>query len=147
MRSELLGSGVKVVTIAPGLMRTGSHLNALFKGAERGEAVWFSLGATLPFISISAERAAREIVAATTRGTAERILGMPAKVLSRFHGLFPGITADILGLVGMALPRGGTRTELGADSAILKTAPMRALTVLGRRAAERLLQPYSRVAT
>jgi NAD(P)-dependent dehydrogenase (short-subunit alcohol dehydrogenase family) len=35
LRTELNDSGVKVVTIAPGLMRTGSFLNAFFKGAER----------------------------------------------------------------------------------------------------------------
>jgi short-subunit dehydrogenase len=147
MRAELRGTGVKVVTIAPGLMRTGSHLNAIFNGAERGEAVWFSLGASLPAISMSAEKAARQIVAATARGTSERILGMPAKTISWFHGLFPGITADMMGLMGMAMPRGGRHTERGADSAILKTAPMRALTALGRRAAWRLLQPDAGRAT
>ena len=36
LHAELRESGVKVVTIAPGLMRTGSYLNADFKGdAER----------------------------------------------------------------------------------------------------------------
>lgn len=141
MRAELQGTGVKVVTIAPGLMRTGSHLNAIFRGAEAGEAAWFSLGASLPGISMSAERAASMIVSATERGTAERILGVPAILATWFHGLFPGAAADILGLVARALPHGSQKTERGADSAILQSPWMRALTILGRQAAERLLQP------
>jgi NAD(P)-dependent dehydrogenase (short-subunit alcohol dehydrogenase family) len=144
MRSELHGTGVKVVTIAPGLMRTGSHLNAVFRGAEEGEAVWFSLGASLPVLSMSAEKAARQIVSATALGTAERILGSPAKLLAGLNGLFPGVTAEILGLVSRALPHGSRRTERGGDSPILKTFWMRALTALGRQAAHRLLQPDAR---
>ncbi len=146
MRAELQGKAIKVVTIAPGLMRTGSHLNALFKGAAEGEAAWFSLGASLPGISMSADRAARLIIAATRKGSAERILGAPANLLARFHGLFPGATADLLGLVNRALPKGGTQIERGAESRVLQTAWMRALTVLGRRAADRFLQPGARTA-
>ena len=141
MRAELQGTSVKVVTVVPGLMRTGSHLNALFRGAEEGEAAWFSLGASLPIVSISAEKAARQIVSATASGTAERTLGQPAKWLAAFHGLFPGVTADLLGLVAQFLPHGSTRTERDANSPVLRKPLIRALTTLGRQAAERLLQP------
>ena len=48
LRAELRGSGIKVVTIAPGLMRTGSYLNAEFKGADAGEPAWFALSSSLP---------------------------------------------------------------------------------------------------
>ena len=141
MRSELGATGVKVVTIAPGLMRTGSHINAEFKGAEDGEAAWFSLGASLPGVSMGAERAAAQIVSATEKGTAEKILSAPANLLSRFHGLFPGMTADILGLVSQLLPRGGNATEKGRNTAILQRPSIYALTTLGRWAAEKYLQP------
>ena len=141
IRAELQPTGIKVVTIAPGLMRTGSHVNALFKGAEKGEAAWFSVSSSLPGLSMSADRAARMIVRATAQGRAERILGLPANVLARFHGMFPGLTADMLGLVNRALPNGREQTERGADSDILKTPWLRALTTMGRDAAERYLQP------
>ena len=36
LRAELGSKGVRVVTIAPGLMRTGSYLNAFFKGDQEG---------------------------------------------------------------------------------------------------------------
>lgn len=141
LRAELHGSGVKVVTIAPGLMRTGSHLNAVFKGAENNEAAWFSLGASLPAVSMNADRAAQQIVRATAAGTAERVLSIPASLLTLFHGLFPGLTADLLGVVNQALPQGRNKIETGAESQILKTPWLRAATTLGRKAAERYLQP------
>ncbi|MEO8597767.1 MAG: SDR family oxidoreductase [Candidatus Solibacter sp.] len=141
MRAELKNSGVKVVTIAPGLMRTGSYLNAVFKGDAEGEATWFSAGASLPGISMSATRAARQIVEATARGSAERVLGIPAIMLARFHRMFPGMTSEIMALVNGALPRGGGQIETGAQSRVLHQAWMRLVTTLGRRAAVQFLQP------
>ena len=139
LRAELQSTGIKVVTIAPGLMRTGSHLNALFNG--EGEAAWFSLGASLPAVSMNADTAASKIIAATAKGTAERILSVPANFLARFHGMFPGAMADILGLVNRALPKEGRNTHPGTESAVLRQPVLYALTTLGRWAAERYLQP------
>jgi len=144
LRAELEGTGVKVVTIAPGLMRTGSHFNAVFHGAEAGEANWFSLGASLPGISMSAETAAAKIIAATELGVAERILGAPANLLAWFHGIFPGATSDLLGLVSSLLPTGGNQTVRGGDTRDLRKPLLRALTTLGRQAALNLLQPDTR---
>ena len=144
MRAELQGTGIKVVTIAPGLMRTGSYLNALFKGSEPGEAAWFSLGASLPGVSMNANRAASQIVAATRQGRAERILSVPANLLARFHGVFPGLTADILGLVNRALPNGGPTARRGSETPALERGWLRTFTTLGRKAAEEFLQPSTR---
>ncbi|HLH23950.1 MAG TPA: SDR family oxidoreductase [Chloroflexota bacterium] len=105
LRAELAREGIVVTTIAPGLMRTGSMLNAIFKGPHRAEFTAFSVLGSLPVISMDAERAARQIVAATRRGEAERILSLPANLLARFHGLFPGTTADILGVINRVLPQ------------------------------------------
>jgi short-subunit dehydrogenase len=141
LRAELGGSGVKVLTIAPGLMRTGSFVNAVFKGAERGEAAWFSASASLPGISMSAKRAARQIICAMEQGRSERILSTSANVLARFHGLLPEISTEILGFVNSLLPSGSKEVEVGAESPILQTSWMRAVTMLGRKAAEEYLQP------
>ena len=142
LRAEMAGKGVKVVTIAPGLMRTGSYLNALFKGDHRRETTWFSIGASVPGFSLSAERATRRIVNATRRGDAEKILSAPASLAARFHGLFPGTTADLLGLVNrLILPTGRNPVGLrGHETGALDSAWLSALTVLGRRAARRLLE-------
>jgi NAD(P)-dependent dehydrogenase (short-subunit alcohol dehydrogenase family) len=145
LRAELAASGIVVTTIVPGLMRTGSHLNAYFKGEQEKEFTWFGLGASLPFISMDAERAAKQIVRAVRRGESERTFTIPANLAARFHGLFPGLTADLLGLVERLVLPGpdgaGTASERGMvvqrrfDSPVLDT-----LTALGVSAARRLNQ-------
>jgi len=103
-RAELAKDGIVVTTIVPGLMRTGSPVNALFKGRQAREFTWFSLGDALPFTSMSAERAARRIVEATRRGEAEVTLGWQARLVGLAHDLMPGATAELLGLVNRMLP-------------------------------------------
>lgn len=107
LRAELAKDGIVVTTVSPGLMRTGSQHNATFKGQHRAEYSWFSVGGALPPISMSAERAARQIVAACKQGRAEVVLSLPAQIVDTFHALFPGITADLLGMVNQLLPAPG----------------------------------------
>lgn len=144
LRAELSQEGIRVTTIVPGLMRTGSHLQARFQGQPEQEFTWFALGASLPLVSMNAERAARQIVQATKRGQAERILSVPANVLGRFHGLFPGTTANLLGMVNRALPApdGSDSTSVpGIAVQQRQRSPLfDVLTTLGRTAAQRLHQ-------
>ncbi|MBC7542138.1 MAG: SDR family NAD(P)-dependent oxidoreductase [Candidatus Sericytochromatia bacterium] len=107
LRAELAKDAIQVTTVIPGLMRTGSPRQALFKGQHQLEAAWFTVMDSLPLTSMSAERAARQIVRATVHGDAEVILSAPAKVAALFHGLFPGLTSDLLGLVNAWLPGPG----------------------------------------
>jgi len=147
LRAELGRHGIKVTTVVPGLMRTGSHLNAYFKGKNEDEFTWFSLGATLPVSAMSARRASRRIVAAIRRGQAELILTPQAKALALIHGLAPGATADLLGLVNRVLPRAegeGRERHLGRESETRVTRSM--LTALGRKAARELNQEKAGVA-
>ncbi len=142
LRAELLGDGIRVTTIVPGLMRTGSHLNAWFKGRQEREYTWFSLSATSPLIAMGAERAARQIVRAVKRGEAERILSVPAAVLARFHGLFPGLTADLLSFADrFLLPSAeGGASELSRGRELEERTHSRilgALTALGQSAPPR----------
>jgi NAD(P)-dependent dehydrogenase (short-subunit alcohol dehydrogenase family) len=99
LRAELAKDRIPVTTIIPGLMRTGSHVNAFFKGHQNAEFTWFSLGATSRVAAIDPERAAHDIVKATKAGQAEATLGLPAMLLAGMHHLFPGLTTDLLGLV------------------------------------------------
>ncbi|MDQ6832349.1 MAG: SDR family NAD(P)-dependent oxidoreductase [Chloroflexota bacterium] len=113
LRAELASDGVHVTTIAPGLLRTGGQRNAEFTGNQEAEYAWFSLGDTLPFAALDVAQAAREIVAATQRGQAERILSLPASVVARLSGAFPALSTDILALVNrFILPsrNGGSST-------------------------------------
>ena len=106
-RSELLPHGVRVSTINPGLMRTGSARNAFVKGQHEKEYAWFALADANPLISLAADGAARQIINACRYGKAEVTLGMNAKVASAIHGLFPGMVTDILSLVNQLLPGPG----------------------------------------
>ena len=104
-RSELRQHGIRVTTVCPGLMRTGSPRHALIKGRHRKEYAWFMVADSLPVLSMDADSAARQIWNACRRGDAELILGLPAKLLAAFHGLFPGAAANLLGWVNRALPK------------------------------------------
>lgn len=135
LRSELAPHGVKVTSVFPGLMRTGSPRNAAFKGQHRLEYAWFKTGDSLPVITLSADRAARKIIAALKRGDAEVILSWPAKAASLFHGLFPGTTARLMTLVNLAMPRPGgvgkravpgRESETGASESWVNTLTDRA---------------------
>jgi short-subunit dehydrogenase len=105
LRAELGRGPVTVTTVVPGLMRTGSHLQARFTGQASKEFTWFSLGASLPLVSTDAERAARQIIAAVRQRRAEIILTPAGQVVSRAAGIVPGLTTGILHLVQrLALP-------------------------------------------
>ncbi len=119
MRGELVKDNIFVTTVCPGLMRTGSHVNALFKGQNEKEFAWFSIGNALPFSSISAESAARQIIAAVKRGEAEKIISPQAVAAAKINANFPEMTAEIISLVNQLLPApGGIGTKLakGKDS-------------------------------
>jgi short-subunit dehydrogenase len=105
LRAELGRGPVTVTTVVPGLMRTGSHLQARFTGQPSKEFTWFSLGASLPLVSMDAERAARQIIAAVRQRRAEIILTPAGQLVSRAAGIVPGLTSEILHLVQqLALP-------------------------------------------
>lgn len=119
MRGELVKNNIFVTTVCPGLMRTGSHVNALFKGQNEKEYAWFSIGNALPFSSISAETAAKQIISAARDGKAEAIISIQAEILAKLDSLTPELTAEITTLVNRFLPSaGGIGTSLakGKDS-------------------------------
>jgi short-subunit dehydrogenase len=142
IHAEMRRHGIRVTTVVPGLMRTGSHRNAYFKGDHRAEYTWFSLGATLPLVSMDADRAAASIVRAVRRGQAEIILTPQARAIATLHGIFPGLTSELMALVHAFLPGpngdAGTTRRLGRDS---ETAVTRSpITALGRSAARKFNQ-------
>ena len=107
LNAELRKDGIVVTTVCPGLMRTGSPRNAMFKGKHRAEYAWFSIMDSLPIFSINADRAARQIVSACKRGRPEIIVTIQAKVAARFAAVFPGVTAAILSALNTILPSPG----------------------------------------
>jgi short-subunit dehydrogenase len=104
LRAEFNRFGVHVTTVIPGLMRTGSPERATFKGRNKLEYAWFSLGDSLPFLSVDVTAAAQAIADATERGSATLTISVPAQLLSFVHGIVPGLVTDALALLARVLP-------------------------------------------
>ena len=98
LRAELAQDGIVVTTVCPGLMRTGSHLNAEFKGQHDEEYAWFATGNSIPGMSINADRAAGQIIDACAIGDAELVISLAAKVGVVVRALAPNLTATLAGL-------------------------------------------------
>src|ERR1051326_1121397 len=140
LHAELKRFGIHVLTVVPGLMRTGSHLHAQFKGKHKQEFSWFALSGTNPLASISAKRAARKIVSATCSNRADLVISWQGKLLAEAHGVAPGLTQEALALVNRLLPDAGGVTDKkpGHESqSVVTRSPM---TMLGKWAARRYNQ-------
>lgn len=132
---ELARQRIPVVTVCPGLMRTGSPINANFKGDTTAEFAWFSVADSLPLLSMSGERAARAIVRASRRGAPLLVLGVPAKLAALAQSLFPGAVARLSAIVARLLPdSASTATQPGSA---ISARPPAWLTALGDQAAAR----------
>jgi NAD(P)-dependent dehydrogenase (short-subunit alcohol dehydrogenase family) len=140
---ELRRHGVTVTTVYPGLMRTGSHVQAHFRGDVEREYRLFALAAGTPVTAIGAERAAAAILRALARGQAELTFPRSMRLAARTTALAPNLTASVLAEVNRWLPDGDTRGEADEPRAAVRGAELtlpraiRAAIVLGDRAAHR----------
>ncbi|MET9779596.1 SDR family NAD(P)-dependent oxidoreductase [Nocardiopsis alba] len=143
MAAESGGSGVRVVTVVPGLMRTGSHRGVVFSGNPEREYAWFALAAGAPLLSVSAERAARRIVAAAASGRGFLVISPIARIGLAVHGVAPGLTQAGMRLVGRLLPDAPEHVEErsgseAADSRIGRLVGV--VAALNERAGRRMNQ-------
>jgi NAD(P)-dependent dehydrogenase (short-subunit alcohol dehydrogenase family) len=104
IRAELARDNIYVTTVAPGMMRIGSHVNAKFKGKHDAEFAWFAASAGAPMISMNAERAARKILAACRRGQPSLTLTFAARGAILGNALFPNLTGYMMKFVNRFLP-------------------------------------------
>lgn len=104
LRAELAKDGILVTAICPGPMRTGSHLNAFFKGQHEKEFRNFAALGGGPWGSLNADSAARQIIEACRHGDAELTLPAPHRVLATLHGLMPGMVAEAFSLLARIMP-------------------------------------------
>ena len=114
LRSELAKEKIYVTTVAPGLMRTGSHVNARFKGRRDEEFSWFAVSDSLPLTSMAGKRAARRILEACRYGEPALTLTPQAKAAAIANALAPNATARLLELVVRMLP--GPAGEEGQEA-------------------------------
>lgn len=126
LHAELRSKGIHVLTVCPGLMRTGSHLNALFSGDAAREYRWFSLLANLPGLSTTAQHAARRIVEAVLSRAAEIAITPQAMLASRFSQTVPGLTTWLMSRTNRLLPNpvdDGSEVHRGAEVRNLELIP------------------------
>jgi len=104
LRAELAADGVVVTTVCPGLMRTGSPPNAYFKGRPRAEYAWFSVGDSLPGLTVSAETACARILDACRLGRAEVAFPFWVRLAAAGQAVAPELTALALTTMHRLLP-------------------------------------------
>ena len=104
LRAELARENILVTTVTPGMMRTGSQGHANFKGDHASEYKWFAASSALPLASISAEHAARRILAACVRGKPALIMPISARALILANALFPNLFGHVMKIVNAYLP-------------------------------------------
>ena len=143
LAEELDREGIRVLTVVPGLMRTGSYLQAQFKGDAAHEFTWFGLAANLPGFSAPAQYAAMQIRRAVEANRFTLSITWPAKLLVRMQALFPEVTRHLMaGVNEYVLPHPeGTKTFVSGK--VLNESfkgVFRLFTTLGRSAASELNQ-------
>jgi NAD(P)-dependent dehydrogenase (short-subunit alcohol dehydrogenase family) len=146
LRAELAREGFAVTTVCPGLMRTGSTYNARFKGKHREEFTWFHIADSLPVISISAQRAARQIIDACRHGDPELVITAAARAAVLFNAVSPAATAKLMAAINRVLPApaetDGDQSRTGWQS-VSSVAPSRLTTLADRASIENNELPRS----
>ncbi len=119
IRAELARDNIYVTTVTPGMMRTASHGFAKFKGDRTAEYKRFTAASSLPFASISAERAARKILAACASGRSSLIMPMSARIMIIANALFPNLFGRVMKMANASLPSptgpGGNESCRGSE--------------------------------
>jgi NAD(P)-dependent dehydrogenase (short-subunit alcohol dehydrogenase family) len=139
VRAELHQYGIRVTTVNPGLMRTGSPRNANMKGQHESEYAWFAIADALPGVSVAAESAARQIIDACRYGDPDLTISPQARVATWANAIAPSLVAAGMILATRFLPgpsgSEGDRQKQGWESQS-RWAPS-FVTQLGDRAAVR----------
>lgn len=118
MTAELKKYNIKITTVYPGLMRTGSPRNIDVKGQYQKEYAWFKISDSLPFLSISVDKAAQRIIEAMKKGKKTLTLTIPAKIAVVAHGIAPGFIISFFDMINYLLPemRDGHKSKKGYES-------------------------------
>ena len=141
LRAELARHNIVVTTVYPGLMRTGSPVNAMFKGQRPEEYAWFAISDSLPLASISPERAAKQIISACRYGDAELIITVQAKMAVLARTVVPELFLETMAVINRLLPgpsqSNGDEARPGRENESDAAGPKQPLTAPTYRAAER----------
>jgi len=140
LHAELRSKGIHVLTVCPGLMRTGSHLNALFSGDAPREYRWFSLLANMPGISVSARHAARRIFRAVLWKETEIAISPQAALATRLAPAMAGVTGRAMAAANRVLPKAPGTDQQSRKGSEARQRELPPASSLGLRAAQRYNQ-------
>lgn len=124
--AELAMDNIFVTTAYPAVMRTGSPIQAVFKGDHEREFEWFAALDNMPLLSLSADKAAKKMLDAVVDGRSELVLSVPGKARNLFAALFPETMHALMGFATTLLPRGESqeRKTGGASAKRFDENPM-----------------------
>jgi short-subunit dehydrogenase len=109
--AELAPYNIRVTTAFPLPMRTGSPIQAVFKGDHEKEFKWFETIDNLPLLSIGADEAAKKILDGLSDGKTEVLLAPVAKVRNIFAAIFPETFNRFMAFVAGRLPKGDSKVH------------------------------------
>jgi NAD(P)-dependent dehydrogenase (short-subunit alcohol dehydrogenase family) len=136
--AEVAKDGVHVLSVFPGLMRTGSWLRASFRGAPARELRWFGMGAITPLLSIDADRAAKRVVRAIVTRKQRLTFTPAARLAIAVHDLLPGLWSFACAVLARLLPRAplnGESREQRQGAELLARPTSLLLRAIGARSA------------
>jgi short-subunit dehydrogenase len=139
LAAEAKPKGVHVLTVVPGLMRTGSYLNAEFAGDAQKEFAWFGILGNLPGFTVAADYAASEVREALENRQFNCTISLAAKILVGLEALAPDVLRTVLATIKEILPEDGSSAAKQGKSLNPAFGKLfQAVTTLGRTAATRL---------
>ncbi len=106
--AELSRENISVTTVYPALMRTGSPIQAVFKGQAAKEFSWFANADVLPGLSKDAHEVADQIIEASRDRRTQLIPSFVGRLRMMMGTFFPELAMGAMGLMNWLMPRGNS---------------------------------------
>lgn len=118
LMAELSSEEISVTTVYPALMRTGSPIQAVFKGDFEREFEWFATADVLPGLSSSASDVAQKIIRSARNRDIELVPSLVGKLRGFVAVLLPEMVGSAMKIMASLLPdeQGQRGYQTGADS-------------------------------
>ncbi len=104
--SELAMENITVTTVYPALLRTGSPIQAVFKGEAKKEFSWFANADVFPGLSLDADIAAIKIIQASRERRTELIPSFVGRARMFTGALFPELMNYTMSFINRLMPTG-----------------------------------------
>lgn len=104
--AELHKENIAVTTVYPTVMRTGSPIQAVFKGDAQKEFSWFANADVFPGLSMGADEAAKKIIEASRDRRSELIPSTIGRARMFVGTVFPELMLWGMGMLNRLMPTG-----------------------------------------